>query len=125
MSERFYLKSHEWVAKVEAGLYKVGISNHAQEALGDIVYVELPEENTTLKAGDDCSVIESVKAASDIYAPISGVVASINQEVADSPEIINEDPYEAGWLFTIRTEGEPSLTDLLTEEQYAEILKSE
>ncbi len=99
--DRRYVKTHEWV-KIEGDLAVVGITDHAQEALGDITFVELPEDGQKLQAKHECGVIESVKAASDIYAPISGEVAQVNQTLNNRPETINEDPFGRGWIIKIR-----------------------
>jgi glycine cleavage system H protein len=96
-----YLKSHEWARKNADGSVSIGISEHAQSALGDLVFVELPAVGKTLGAGGACAVVESVKAASDVYSPISGVVLATNAALADSPETINTDCYGAGWMFTL------------------------
>ena len=116
-----YSESHEWVSQKEDGVVKVGISDHAQEQLGDVVFVELPEEGATFGQGDACAVIESVKAASDIYSPVTGEIVAVNQAVVDSPEIINNDPYGDGWLFSVRLEDEGELEELLDAERYAEL----
>jgi glycine cleavage system H protein len=96
-----YTKSHEWIRVEDDGTLTVGVTDHAQEALGDVVFLELPEPGRTLAAGEACAVIESVKAASDIYAPVAGEVISSNQEASDTPECVNADPYSA-WLFKLR-----------------------
>lgn len=106
-----YTASHEWIRVESDGTLTVGITDHAQEALGDIVFVELPEAGRTLGNGDACAVVESVKAASDIYAPVAGTVTESNQSVADSPESINADAYSA-WLFRLRPDS-ADLSDLL------------
>lgn len=106
-----YTASHEWIRVESDGTLTVGITDHAQEALGDIVFVELPEAGRTLGSGDACAVVESVKAASDIYAPVAGTVTESNQSVADSPESINADAYSA-WLFRLRPDS-ADLSDLL------------
>ena len=96
----------------------MGISDHAQEALGDVVFVDLPEIGTQLSAGDEAGVVESVKAASDIYAPVSGEVVAVNHDLVDTPELINDDPYEEGWFFKIRVDDESELDDLLDASEY-------
>lgn len=101
-SELKYAKSHEWVRIEEDGLMTVGISDHAQELLGDLVFVELPEVGTEFVAGDECCVVESVKAASDVYMPVSGEIIEVNEELVDEPEIINSSPYDNGWLFKVQ-----------------------
>jgi glycine cleavage system H protein len=101
-SELKYTKSHEWLRVEDDGLITVGISDHAQELLGDLVFVELPEVGTEYIAGDECCVVESVKAASDVYMPISGEIVEINDALADEPEVINDSPYDNGWLFKMK-----------------------
>lgn len=123
-TELKYTQSHEWVRNNDDGTFTVGITDHAQELLGDIVFVETPEEGAEIDAGDGCAVVESVKAASDIYMPISGEVASANGELADTPEVINDDPYQAGWIFTIKSSGE-EWDNLLTVEQYEDLLEED
>ena len=116
-SELKYTQSHEWLRLEDDGLVTVGISDHAQELLGDLVFVELPEAGTEFVAGDECCVVESVKAASDVYMPISGEVVEINEALADEPEIINSSPYDNGWLFKIKPSAE-ELDDLMDAEAY-------
>jgi glycine cleavage system H protein len=118
-SELRYTESHEWVSPEEDGVVRVGISDHAQAQLGDLVFVELPAEGETLTQGDACSVVESVKAASDVYAPVSGTVVAINDALADSPELVNSDPYHDGWLFSLRLDDAGQLSDLMDSEAYA------
>jgi|TARA_Y100000310_G_scaffold328621_1_gene397035 glycine cleavage system H protein len=96
-----YTATHEWVRREDNGSATVGISDHAQDAMGDIVYVELPEVGVTFEVQDEVGVIESVKAAADIYAPIAGAITAVNEALEDSPETVNESPYEGGWLFKI------------------------
>lgn len=100
-AELKYTKSHEWVRRNDDGTFTVGITDHAQGLMGDMVYVELPEKGIELEAGGDCAVVESVKAASDIYAPISGKIVTINDDIADTPETLNKDAYGEGWMFSI------------------------
>ena len=119
-----YLKSHEW-AKQEGGVIVVGISDHAQEALGDVVYVELPEVDAECQAGDEIAVVESVKAASDIYAPVAGTVVEVNLKLEDSPELVNEAPYADGWFFKIKVSGPAAVEGLLTALQYQALCDSE
>jgi glycine cleavage system H protein len=118
-SELKYAPSHEWVRNEGDGTYTVGISEHAQELLGDMVFVELPEVGDEVDAGEDCAVAESVKAASDIYAPISGEIVAINEELEDAPETVNNDAYGDGWLFRIKASEETELDNLLDAEGYA------
>ena len=118
-SELKFLSSHEWVM-VEDGIATIGVSDHAQELLGDLVYVELPEAGTTIAAGDSVGVIESVKAASDTYAPISGEVIEINEDLEDAPERINLDPYGDGWMYKLAIEDPEELENLLYSAAYSE-----
>lgn len=97
-----YARSHEWARVEDDGTVTVGVSDHAQEALGDVVFVELPEPGAELAAGDEAGVVESVKAASDIYAPISGRVIAVNEALEDTPETVNSDPYQDGWFFRLQ-----------------------
>lgn len=120
-----FLKSHEWIRAEGNGRATVGISDHAQGLLGDLVYVELPNVGDTLEAGNACAVVESVKAASDVYAPVSGKVVEVNTALADKPETINEDPYGDGWLFVMELSDAEQLNDLLDPDAYAELLESE
>ncbi|PRD15632.1 glycine cleavage system protein GcvH [Pantoea coffeiphila] len=113
-----YRDSHEWVRKEADGSYTVGITEHAQELLGDMVFVDLPEVGNTYAQGDDCAVAESVKAASDIYAPLSGEIIAVNSELESSPELVNSDPYSDGWLFKIKASNESELNDLLSAADY-------
>ncbi|WP_367346748.1 glycine cleavage system protein GcvH [Stenotrophomonas bentonitica] len=120
-----FLKSHEW-ARVEGnGRVTVGISDHAQGLLGDLVYVELPEVGADAKAGEQIAVVESVKAASDVYSPISGKVVEVNSALADKPETINEDAYGDGWMFVVELSNKDELNDLLEPDDYAEGLDDE
>ena len=114
-----FLSTHEWVL-VEGNIATIGVSDHAQELLGDLVYVELPEKGSSVAAGDSVAVIESVKAASDTYAPVSGEVIEINEELEGSPERINDDPYGDGWMYKIAIEDDGEAGDLLDAEAYAE-----
>jgi glycine cleavage system H protein len=118
-TELKFLSSHEWVL-VEGNVATVGVSDHAQELLGDLVYVELPEQGSTVAAGDTAGVIESVKAASDTYAPLSGEIIEINDELEDSPEKINNDPYGDGWMYKIAIEDAEEIENLLTAEAYTD-----
>ena len=120
-----YAATHEWAKQDEEGLIVVGISDHAQDALGDIVYVELPEGGQQIVAGEEAGVVESVKAASDIYAPVSGAVEEINEALEDSPETVNQDPYGDGWFFKLKVTDERELDDLLDADAYQELCESE
>lgn len=114
-----YASSHEWVRSEGNGVYTVGITEHAQELLGDMVFVDLPEVGREVAAGEDCAVAESVKAASDIYSPISGEIVAVNGELEGSPERVNSEPYGAGFLFQIKASDEAELANLLDAEAYA------
>ena len=113
-----YASSHEWARDDGNGIYTVGITEHAQGLLGDMVFVELPEVGDAVTQGDDCAVAESVKAASDIYAPLSGEIVEVNEALADSPELVNSSPYEEGWMFKIKLSDEAELAALLDAEGY-------
>ena len=117
-SDLRYAESHEWVSQEEDGVVKVGISDHAQAQLGDLVFIELPEEGSTFAQGDACAVVESVKAASDVYCPVSGEVIAVNELLTDSPEIVNNDPYNDGWLFSLRFDEADELDQLMSAEDY-------
>ena len=120
-----FLKSHEW-ARVEGdGKVTIGISDHAQGLLGDLVYVELPTVGDRVEAGNACAVVESVKAASDVYSPVSGKVVDVNAALSDKPETINEDAYGDGWIFVIEAEEPEQLNELLDPDAYAELLEDE
>jgi len=119
-SEFRYAETHEWAEMLEDGTVRIGVSDHAQEQLGDLVFVELPEEGSEVTKGEACAVVESVKAASDIYAPITGEVVSVNDSLVDAPETVNNDPYIDGWLFTVRPSDEKELDELMDAEAYAE-----
>lgn len=122
-AELKYTHSHEWVSVEVDGSMRVGISDHAQEALGDLVFIELPAEGDQLEQGDACAVVESVKAASDIYSPITGVVVAVNEDLVDDPGIVNSDPYGDGWLFAVNPSDESELDGLLDAEAYGETLE--
>jgi len=118
-----YTKSHEWVREEEDGTVVVGITDHAQSALGDLVFVEPPEAGTEVAAGDTCAVVESVKAASDVYSPVSGEVVEANDTLADSPELVNQDPYGDGWIMRIQVSDASELGELLDAEAYEATLE--
>ena len=118
-----YTKSHEWVREEEDGTVVVGITDHAQSALGDLVFVEPPEAGTEVAAGDACAVVESVKAASDVYSPVSGEVVEANDALADSPELVNQDPYGDGWIMRIQVSDASELGELLDAEAYEATLE--
>ncbi|AWH50472.1 glycine cleavage system protein GcvH [Isoptericola jiangsuensis] len=120
-----FLKSHEW-ARVEGnGRVTVGISDHAQGLLGDLVYVELPEVGAEAKAGEQIAVVESVKAASDVYSPVSGTIVEVNSALSDKPETINEDAYGEGWMYVVELTNADELNELLDPDAYAEALENE
>ncbi|WP_127360594.1 glycine cleavage system protein GcvH [Actinacidiphila soli] len=112
-----YSKEHEWVSAAEAGVSTVGITSHAADALGDVVYVQLPEVGSTVTAGDTCGELESTKSVSDLYAPVTGEVTEVNQDVVDDPALVNSAPFEGGWLFKVKVSEEPG--DLLSADEYA------
>ncbi len=116
-----YTKSHEWV-RVEDDVATIGITDHAQEELGDVVFVELPESGATFEAGDSFGIVESVKAVSDLYTPVGGEVVEINSTLEDAPEKVNEDPYGEGWIIKLRISGEG---DLLSATDYEKVLEEE
>lgn len=120
-----YTKSHEWVRVDDEGIATIGITDHAQELLGDLVFVELPEVGGELGAGAECAVVESVKAASDVYSPLTGEVIEVNEVLADAPETINQDAYEDGWIFRIRMAAPEELNALMDADSYAEYSESE
>ncbi len=118
-TELKFLSSHEWVL-VEDGVATIGVSDHAQELLGDLVYVELPEQGSTVSAGDSVGVIESVKAASDTYAPLSGEIIEVNNELENAPEQINNDPYGDGWMYKLSIEDSEEVENLLDAGAYTD-----
>lgn len=120
-----YTRSHEWVRLEDDGSITVGITDHAQASLGELVYVEVPEEGAELSAGDACAVVESVKAASDIYAPAEGVVAEVNEALADQPELINDLPYDDGWIMRLEDVKQEDLAQLLDADAYLAMLEEE
>lgn len=113
-----YVASHEWLRLEADGTITVGITDHAQEALGDVVFVELPEVGSEVEADQEIAVVESVKAASDVYAPISGEIVEINEELVDSPELANEDPYGKAWFFKIKPANPADYDGLMTADEY-------
>lgn len=121
-----FMKSHEWARVEDKGTVTVGISDHAQGLLGDLVYVELPSVGDTVKAGNACAVVESVKAASDVYSPVSGEIVAVNESLPDKPETINEDAYGDGWLFVVKPDNlSEELDELLDPDAYAELIENE
>ncbi|ENM3885290.1 glycine cleavage system protein GcvH [Vibrio cholerae] len=113
-----FTESHEWVRDNGDGTVTIGISEHAQEMLGDVVFVELPEIDAEIDAGDSFSLVESVKAASDIYAPLTGVVIEVNEDLQNSPELINEEPYDGGWIVKVKMSDPDELKNLKDAEEY-------
>ncbi|WP_028109189.1 glycine cleavage system protein GcvH [Ferrimonas futtsuensis] len=124
-SELKYTSSHEWIRPEGDNEYTIGITEHAQELLGDMVFVDLPDVGDEVNAGDDTAVAESVKAASDVYSPLTGEVVAINEELEDSPELVNSDPFGDGWLFRIRISDEAELANLLDGEGYQAVIDDE
>lgn len=120
-----FTESHEWVKDNGDGTVTIGISEHAQEMLGDVVFVELPEIESEIEAGESFSLVESVKAASDIYTPITGEIVEVNEELSDSPELINEEPYEGGWIAKIKMSDPSELDDLTDAEEYLNSIEEE
>lgn len=117
-AELRYASTHEWVRPEGNGVFTVGITEHAQELLGDMVFVDLPDVGDEVSTGDDVAVAESVKAASDVYAPISGEIVAVNEDLEDSPELVNSDPYGDGWLYKIKAEDEAEVENLMDAEGY-------
>ncbi|MEV5882813.1 glycine cleavage system protein GcvH [Streptomyces sp. NPDC052020] len=111
-----YSKEHEWLSAAEDGVSTVGITEHAANALGDVVFVQLPEVGDTVSAGETCGELESTKSVSDLYSPVSGEVTEINEDVVNDPSLVNSAPFEGGWLFKVRVAGEPA--DLLSADEY-------
>ena len=124
-SDLKYAATHEWARLEEDGTVTVGISDHAQDALGDVVYVELPELEQVIAAGDEAGVVESVKAASDVYAPISGTICAINEALEDAPETVNSDAYTDGWFFKMQPADIGEIEELLDAEGYGEVCEAE
>jgi glycine cleavage system H protein len=124
-TDRRYAKSHEWIKDEGDGSFTIGISDHAQELLGDLVFVDLPEVGATIEAGSDCAVVESVKAASDVYCPVTGVVIAVNESLGDSPEMINEDAFGKGWMFKVKLSDPGEFDDLLDAESYERLIAEE
>jgi glycine cleavage system H protein len=120
-----YTKSHEWVDVAGDGTVTVGVTDYAQRSLGDLVFVELPATGGNLDAGDACAVVESVKAASDVFAPLAGEVVEVNEQLAESPELVNEDPYGEGWLFKLAVADEEAVEALLDAEAYQAVVDEE
>jgi len=124
-SDLKYTKSHEWVRTLPDGRIEVGITDHAQAALGDLVFVEVPAAGRGLAAAEACAVVESVKAASDVYSPLGGTVSESNSKLADSPELLNQDPYGAGWLMRLQPSAPAAAGSLLSAAAYLKFLDEE
>ena len=122
-AELHYTENHEWVRANDDGTITVGITDHAQNLLGDVVFVEIPEVDRAVAAAESCAVVESVKAASDVYSPLDGVIVAVNEALADNPELINEDPYGEGWIFQLKTDA--ALDGLLDAKAYEAIAVAE
>ena len=122
-SDLRYTKSHEWVRPGPNGSAEIGISDHAQSALGDLVFVEVPEAGRVVQAGEACAVVESVKAASDVYSPVGGTVTASNAALATQPELLNQDPYGAGWMFRVQTTAPIDDGSLMSAADYARYLE--
>lgn len=120
-----YASSHEWVRVDDEGVATIGISDHAQSALGDIVFVELPELGATVNAKDEVAVVESVKAASDIYSPVSGEIIAVNEALMDAPETVNSVPYDDGWFFKVKISDQAELDELMDAEAYTDHVENE
>jgi len=120
-----YSATHEWARHEGGNFVVIGITDHAQQLLGDMVFVELPEPGETIKTGDEIGVVESVKAASDVYSPISGEIIAVNTELAESPALVNSDPYGDGWLIKVKMEDTSEFDTLMSSEEYKEILTEE
>ncbi len=124
-SDLLYTSSHEWVKDEGDDIVTIGVTDHAQELLGDLVFVELPEVGDNIETGGEAGVVESVKAASDIYSPVSGEVIEVNEDLADSPETINEQPYDGGWIYKLKLSDATELDALLNEEAYAAVVEAD
>jgi glycine cleavage system H protein len=124
-SDLKYTKSHEWVRQAENGTLEIGITDHAQSALGDLVFVEVPDVGRALSAGEACAVVESVKAASDVYSPLAGKVVANNDALSAKPELLNEDPYGAGWLFRLQGSGPFDAASFMNASAYESFLAEE
>jgi len=124
-AELKYVSSHEWIRDEGDGVVTVGITDHAQELLGDVVFVDAPEVDSEVDAEDEIAVVESVKAASDIYAPLAGTILEVNEELEDSPELINSDPYGDGWMFKMKLADAGDMDSLLSAEEYADEIAEE
>lgn len=124
-SDLLYTNSHEWVKDEGDNTVTIGITDHAQELLGDLVFIELPEIGDVIETGGEAGVVESVKAASDIFSPVSGEVIEVNEDLVDSPETVNEQPYDAGWIYKLKLSDASELDALLNEEGYQEVVEAD
>lgn len=124
-TELLYTSSHEWLRKEADGSYTIGITDHAQELLGDMVFIELPDMDSTVNAGEETAVAESVKAASDIFSPITGKVIAINEELDESPELVNSGAFDDGWLFRVMPSNTDEIANLLNAEAYQNVIDEE
>lgn len=124
-TELKYTSEHEWLRAEGNGEFTVGITAHAQETLGDMVFIDLPDVGTEVNMGEECAVVESVKAASDIYAPLSGQIIAVNETLNDSPELVNEQPYQEGWIFRIKASDEAEIANLLDADVYLALIEEE
>ncbi|WP_405102764.1 glycine cleavage system protein GcvH [Oceanobacillus sp. FSL H7-0719] len=124
-NDLMYTKEHEWIKKEEGNKVRIGITDFAQDELGDIVFVELPEVDETIDADDSFGSVESVKTVSELYAPVSGTVVEVNEELEDSPELVNESPYENAWMIVVELNDESELDELLTAEQYQAVIEED
>lgn len=120
-----YKDTHEWVETLDDGSVRIGITDHAQDLLGDMVYIELPEVGRKVKAGEECGVVESVKAASDLYSPISGEITAVNEALGTQPELPNKDPYGEGWILRIKPHDPAELNGLMSAQAYRDLIASE
>jgi glycine cleavage system H protein len=120
-----YTKTHEWVRRLPDGTVEIGITDHAQHALGDLVFVEVPDTDRAVKVGDPAAVVESVKAASDVYSPVAGVVTQGNADLAGGPELVNTDPYGKGWLLRLRPAQGAATAELMSAAEYLKLLQTE
>jgi glycine cleavage system H protein len=124
-SDLKYTKTHEWVKKLPDGTFEIGITDHAQHALGDLVFVDVPDSGRQVSVGEPCAVVESVKAASDVYSPVAGGITAGNGELRNAPELVNQDPYGAGWLLRLKPADAGALAGLMSAADYQAMLQSE
>ena len=124
-ADLYYTDTHEWVRLESDGTATVGVTDHAQEAMGDMVFVDMPEIGASIATNGDCAVLESVKSASDIYAPVAGEIVAINEKLTDTPDLVNKDAYGDGWIFKLRPENPDAVKELMSAEAYQKHLESE